>query len=127
MSNQRNGQILGELEKEVMEVVWKSKYPLSVRYVRDIIGKRRQVAYTTIMTIMKRLTDKGVLIRKLKGSSYLYQPKLNRDQFTAKAAHRIFTTAVLNLGEEVASYFIKEIKKLNPKKRRELLKILDGK
>lgn len=127
MSNQRTGRILGELEKEVMEVVWKSKDPLSVRYVRDIIGKRREVAYTTIMTIMTRLTDKGVLIRKLKGTSYLYQPKLSRDQFIAKAAHRIFTTAVSNLGEEVASYFIKEIKKLHPKKRQELIKILDGK
>lgn len=127
MSNRRTGQILGELEKEVMEVIWKSEHPLSVRDVRDVVRNKRQVAYTTIMTIMTRLTDKGVLSRKLKGLSYLYQPKLSRDQFVARAAHRIFTTAVSNLGEGVASYFIKEIKKLNPKKRQELLKILDGK
>lgn len=127
MSNNRTGQILGELEKEIMEFLWETNSSVTVRGVVDKIRKKRKVAYTTIMTIMNRLVDKGILIRKMKGSSYLYQPKVSRDQFVARAAHRIFTTAVSNLGEEVASYFLKEIRKLNPKKRQELLKILDGK
>lgn len=124
MGNKQTGQILGKLEKEIMEFLWDTDSPETVRDVVDTIRKRRKVAYTTIMTIMNRLVDKGVLIRKLSGSSYLYQPKVSRDRFVARAAHRIFATAVSNLGEEVASYFLKEIKKLNPKKRQELLEIL---
>lgn len=127
MSNKRTGQILGELEKEIMEFLWEADSSVTVREVVDRIRQKRQVAYTTIMTIMNRLVDKGILVRKLKGSSYLYQPRVSRDQFIAKAAHRIFSTAVSNLGEGVASYFLKEIQKLGPKKRQELLKILDGK
>ncbi len=127
MSNSSIIKILGELEKEIMDVVWKNSSPVTVREVFERISKKRKIAYTTVMTIMGRLTEKGILVRKLKGSSYLYQPKVSRDQFIARAAHRIFATAVSNLGEEVASYFLKEIKKLNPKKRQKLLKILDGK
>lgn len=127
MRGNHTGKILGELEKEVMEVIWKNEHPVLVREVKEVLESKRKVAYTTIMTIMARLTEKGILIRKLKGTSYLYQPRLNKDQFIARAAHRIFATAVSNLGEEVASYFVKEIKKLGPKKRQELLKVLDGK
>ncbi len=127
MDQESNGKVLGELESDVMQIVWQQKGPISVREVTGILQNTRKIAYTTVMTIMGRLTQKGVLTRKLKGSSYLYLPKVTREQFIAKAAHRIFSTAVSNLGEGVASYFLKEIQKLHPKKRQELLKILDGK
>ena len=122
-----HSQLLGDLEKEIMEIVWQVDRPIAVKEVLDTIKKKRIIAYTTVMTIMSRLVSKGILTRKLQGSSYLYQPKVSREQFIARAAHRIFATAVSNLGEEVASYFLKEIQKLHPKKRQELLKILDGK
>lgn len=118
------GKVLGELEKEVMEIIWRAQKPLSVSNVVKTISKKRKIAYTTVMTIMGRLVDKGILIRKLKGTSYLYQPKESKEKFIAKAAHRIFSTAVSNLGEGVASYFLKEIQKLGPKKRQELLESL---
>lgn len=127
MRGNHTGKILGELEKDVMEIVWQSNHPISVREVREVLSRQRKIAYTTVMTIMGRLAEKGVLTRKLKNSSYLYQPLMSQEKFIAKAAHRIFATAVSDLGEEVASYFLKEIQKLHPKKRQELLKILDGK
>ncbi len=126
MNQANNGKVLGELESDVMQIVWQQKGPISVRTVTEILQNTRKIAYTTVMTIMGRLTKKGVLIRELKGSSYLYLQKVTREQFVAKAVHRIFSTAIANLGEGVASYFLKEIQKLHPKKRRELLKILDG-
>lgn len=124
MNGSQIGRILGELEKDIMEIIWQSNRPISVREVRVELSKKRKIAYTTVMTIMGRLVEKGVLSRRLKGSSYLYHPRLSQEKFIAKAAHRIFSTAVSNLGEGVASYFLKEIQKLGPKKRQELLEIL---
>lgn len=120
-----SGRALGELETKIMEIIWESSNSVSVREVHDYLTTKRRVAYTTVMTIMGRLVDKGLLVRKLQGAGYLYQPKLDRDQFVAKAVHKIFRTSVSTLGEEVATYFAKEIQKLSPKKRQELLKILD--
>ncbi len=125
--NNYSGKVLGNLESEVMDIVWQSHSPISVREVTESLQTKRSIAYTTIMTIMGRLVEKGLLSRRLYGTSYLYQPRLSREKFMAKAVHNIFTTAVSSLGEEVATYFAKEIQRLNPKKRKELLKILNKK
>lgn len=118
------GKVLGELESEIMEIIWHRKGANSVKDVTEVLSKRRQIAYTTVMTIMARLANKGVLIKHLSGTSYLYKPKVSKEQFMAKAVHGIFSLAVSSLGEEVLAHFIKEIQKINPKKRQQLLKIL---
>lgn len=125
MSEKRvNGKVLGELESEIMEIIWSRKGTVSVKSVAGVLGKKRQIAYTTVMTIMARLVNKGVLVRHLSGPSYLYKPKVSKEQFIARAAHSIFSSAVSTLGEEVLTHFIKEIQKISPKKRQQLLKIL---
>ncbi|MCL4387408.1 BlaI/MecI/CopY family transcriptional regulator [Patescibacteria group bacterium] len=119
-----NGKVLGELESEIMEIVWGQKGLIPVKDVTEILSKRRKIAYTTVMTIMARLVNKGVLVRHLSGPSYLYKPKVTKEQFIARAVHTIFSSTVSTLGEEVLAHFIKEIQKISPKKRQELLKIL---
>lgn len=119
-----SGKVLGELESQVMEIIWGQKGAASVKDVADILRKRRKIAYTTVMTIMARLVNKGVLTRRLSGSSYLYKPKVTKEEFTAKAVHGIFSSAVSTLGEEVLTHFVKEIQKISPKKRQALLKML---
>lgn len=118
-------QMLGDLEKEIMEVMWANNQPLTVRIVYEAISKRRKIAYTTVMTIMGRLVKKGTLSRKVESKDYLYQPKVSKDKFIGKAAHRIFSSAVSTFGEEVLTHFMKEIQKLSPQKRQKLLKILN--
>lgn len=120
------GKVLGELETEVMEIIWKVEEPVSVSDVVKVLSKKRKCAYTTVMTIMGRLVDKEVLTRKLHGTSYLYQPKVNREKFVASTVHNIFTTTVSTLGQEVVLHFAKEIQKVSPKKREELLKMLNS-
>ncbi len=120
-----NGKVLGELESEIMEIIWRRQDATSVKDVAEILGKRRKIAYTTVMTIMARLVEKGVLVRHLRGASYLYKPKVTKEQFIARAVHGIFSSAVSTLGEEVLAHFIKEIQKISPKKRQQLLKVLD--
>ena len=121
---QKVGKVLGELESKVMEIIWQSKEPISVRKVTDTLQRKRKIAYTTVMTIMVRLVNKGFLIRNLNGQSYLYKSKTTKEQFIARTVHGIFSSAVSTLGEEVLTHFIKEIRKINPKKRQQLLKIL---
>lgn len=121
---QVTGKVLGELESAIMKIIWVQKSPISVKEVTEILEKRRKIAYTTVMTIMARLVNKGVLVRHLNGQSYLYKPRVSKEQFIAKAVHGIFSSAASTLGEEVFAHFVKEIQKINPKKRQQLLKIL---
>lgn len=122
---QVTGKVLGELESQVMEIIWGQKEPVPVKEVACVLGKSRKIAYTTVMTIMSRLVNKGVLVRHLKGSCYLYKAKRSKEEFIAKAIHGIFSSAVSTLGESVLTHFVKEIEKIDPKKRNELLKMLE--
>ena len=64
---------LGDLEAEIMGVVWE-KGKATVQDVKDALEPRRSLAYTTVMTVMSRLAEKGVLERRKEGRAYYYTP-----------------------------------------------------
>ncbi|MCB0216586.1 MAG: BlaI/MecI/CopY family transcriptional regulator [Chloroflexi bacterium] len=64
--------LLGELEQAVMNAIWQ-RGRASVRDVQSDLAERG-LAYTTIMTVMGRLADKGVLEREKQGRAFVYRP-----------------------------------------------------
>lgn len=68
------GSALGPLEAEVMAVLWSAPEPVSVREVAGRLnaGRGEPLAYTTVMTVLSRLTGKQVVARKRQGRGYLY-------------------------------------------------------
>lgn len=73
----------GELEAAVMDQLWSWSRPTAVREVFDQLSGGRELAYTTIMTVMDRLHSKGLLRRELVSRAYLYEPLVTREQYTA--------------------------------------------
>ena len=75
---------LASLERDCMRTLW----PLgeaSVRQIRDELGARRPRAYTTILTIMDRLAQKGIVTRRKVARAYLYRPNVSAEQARAYA------------------------------------------
>jgi predicted transcriptional regulator len=72
--------VLGDLEAEIMECVWDGG-ETSVRDVHRCLLGRRDIAYTTVMTVMSRLAEKGLLMRRHEGRAYLYRAAASRDEF----------------------------------------------
>jgi predicted transcriptional regulator len=67
--------LLGPLEADVMEALWRAGEPLTVREVLGRLNRGgRKLAYTTVMTVMNRLAEKGALERERRGRGYAYQP-----------------------------------------------------
>jgi len=64
---------LGETEMEVLHHVW-DLGEATVADVRERVLEEREVAYTTIMTVMKKLADKGYLQYHKDGRTYVYAP-----------------------------------------------------
>jgi len=64
---------LGETEMEVLHHVW-DLGEATVADVRERVLEERDVAYTTIMTVMKKLADKGYLQYHKDGRTYVYAP-----------------------------------------------------
>ncbi len=66
-------QKLTDAELEIMHVVWELD-GATVRQVHECLNKRRQLAYTTVMTMMNILEEKGHLTRRKQGRAYRYEP-----------------------------------------------------
>lgn len=64
--------MLTPLELDIMKAVWQQP-SISVKDVQAAIRPTRRLAYTTVMTIMHRLYQKGFLTRKLKARAHLYE------------------------------------------------------
>jgi len=86
---------LHELEAAIMDVVWGRKLSsFAVGDVLAILEKQRDIAYTTVMTTVTRLYDKGLLARERDGKRYLYSPKLTREEFMESTAREVLDEAV---------------------------------
>lgn len=70
--------ILGDLEHAVMDVLWARPAPTPVRDVHEELARGREIAYTTVMTVLDRLAKKGVVDRQLDGRAWLYRPARSR-------------------------------------------------
>lgn len=73
----------GELEAAIMECLWARTQPTSVRDVLGELQTGKQLAYTTVMTVLDNLHRKGVVTREMSGRAWLYQPVHSRDEHTA--------------------------------------------
>ena len=84
----------GELEARVMDVLWDHGAAMTPREVHDLITtSRRPLAYTTVMTILVRLWEKGLLERDPQGRAYAYRPVAGRDEWTAERMHEVLEQA----------------------------------
>ena len=101
---------LGPLEQEVMDCMWREKSN-SVSDIHQCLQNKRKIAYTTVMTIMTRLTEKGFLTRKLKGKAYLYSPKITKEQTAKHVIKNIVNSLVNQYGHEAVTAFTDELKR----------------
>jgi predicted transcriptional regulator len=76
---------LGSLEEPIMLQVWAADFPRTVKRVwTDLKREGATQQYTTVMTTMSRLWEKGMLDRRRSGLAYVYTPRETREQFEAR-------------------------------------------
>jgi len=85
---------LTEQELEIMKVVWELQ-TATVREVYEILLQRRKIAYTTVMTMMNILEEKGYLRKRAEGKAYLYRPTKAKGK-VIKAMVQDFVNRVFN-------------------------------
>jgi BlaI family transcriptional regulator, penicillinase repressor len=82
--------ILTRQELQIMKVVWE-RDAATVKEVCDAISRRKVTAYTTILTLMGILEEKGALVHTRSGRAYIYKPLLTRQQATRNQVHDVLT------------------------------------
>ncbi|MGQ8875502.1 BlaI/MecI/CopY family transcriptional regulator [Paenibacillus sp. TSA_86.1] len=70
----------GPLEAKIMDILW-ARPGSSIREVQTALEQDKDVNFNTVMTVMNRLVDKGLLGKTQKGRTSLYQPVQSREEF----------------------------------------------
>ncbi len=104
---------LGDLECDIMELAWKLANPtVTVREVYDALRKRRDIAYTTVMTTMVRLSEKGLLkIVDKAGLANCYSPENDREEFISNSVDHVLETFFDEFPTECKSFLERYEKK----------------
>ena len=115
---------LHELESEVMDEVWRLG-ETRVRPVLNAINDRsdRARAYTTIMTILCRLQEKGMLTRRRRGKGDLYAAALTREEYAHARAEAQVGALVDEWGDVALVHFAKEMGRLDARRRQQLQRL----
>lgn len=95
--------LLGPLEQDVMDVVWRLR-DVTVRDVHVDLVADREIAYTTVMTTMSRLARKGMLLRDTTDLAYRYRPVVSRDHYARGAVGDVLTWLLERYPEPAVAY-----------------------
>lgn len=116
---------LHELEAEVMDQVWRRDGEVAVRDVMEALnaGARKARAYTTYMTIMGRLHEKGLLTRRREGKTDLYLPAFTREEYANLRAQADVESIVARYGDAAFGHFARQMASLDPDRRQRLQRL----
>lgn len=113
-------QLLGELEAPIMRLMW-VRGSASVREIVEVLeANGRSLAYTTVMTVMARLAEKGLLTRQRSGRMHVYRPTSTQNGFLRQTAAKRVQQLVEDFGDMAMAQFLAEVTDLDPERRRQL-------
>lgn len=74
---------LGSLERAIMDQLWDTGGPQTVRQVHRALSARRELAYSTVMTVLQRLACKSLVVQIRDNRAYQYAPSHGREELVA--------------------------------------------
>ncbi len=114
---------LGETEMEILNIVWELG-EASVADVREKILEYRNVAYTTVMTIMKNLADKEYLKYRKEGLSYIYSAAVQPEQVRYSLINRLVDKVFKGSPKDLVQTLVQN-ENLTEDERKEIKKMID--
>lgn len=97
--------VLGDLEADIMETIW-NRGTVSVREVYEQLRLQREIAYTTVMTIMGRLAEKQLLSKETQGNAYIYSPTLSKSEFSQRVVNDVLDGLLEDFAEPAMSHLV---------------------
>lgn len=113
--------LVGPLEHDVLQVLWERGGDADVATVRAGCNADREaqdaLAYTTIMTVLSRLHDKGLVTRDRAGRGYRYTPRFDPDELVAHLSARDVDHLLERYGEVALARFAEALETADPQLR----------
>lgn len=117
------GSTLTPQELAIMKVVWRLE-KATVREVADALNEQRQVAYTTVMTMMRILEEKGYLRKTVAERAHVYRPVKPRHQVVG-AMVKDFVDRVFDGASDALLVHLARDNRLTEKQRQIVKKLIE--
>jgi predicted transcriptional regulator len=83
----------GELQQEVMRILWAREEPATVDEVRAALPKPKRGAYTTVQTVLNRLAERGLLKRERRGRTIVYGARVSEAAYVSQSLDQLLAGA----------------------------------
>ena len=119
---------LGDLERAIMDVLWDTDTSLTVREVSARLTQarltQRNLAHTTVMTVLDRLAKKGFARRQRDGRAWRYCPAATRETYVTE----LMLTALDQTGDRTAALtrFAQSVSGVEAEVLRDALEVIEG-
>ena len=125
MARKKEGDQLTPLELEIMKVLWETG-PATVQEVQEGLAATRELAYTSVQTMLNVLHRKGKVERELRDRAYLYRPVVSRSEVERTTMSDIIDRLFGGSAESLVLSLV-EARKLTPEKLARLQALVDEK
>jgi predicted transcriptional regulator len=116
--------LLGPLESEVMDIVW-SRGDVTVRDVHQALQAEHPIAYTTVMTTLGRLADKGLVKRDDDQPAHRYSVLITREQYARSTVKSVVDWLVSHFPDPAVAYFVDRVEEEDEQVIMRLRKAID--
>lgn len=99
----------GPLEARIMEILWDGK-ERSIKEVLHQLEADKPINFNTVMTVMKRLTDKGILQKRSHGRLSLFRPVQSKEEFMTEQSKKLTENLLDEFGGVVINHMLDSIK-----------------
>ena len=117
---------LGTLEAEIMNIVWQ-KGEISVQDVRTSLEPNRKLAYTTVMTVMSRLAEKGLLKRTKVGRAYYYSASASQKKLASSMMQSLVSRLYSGAAGSAIAHLLESYEDLSEEDLAHLEKLIEQK
>lgn len=112
--------VLGDLEARVMGVIWSLNRPVPARTVHTRVWREHRVALPTVVTVLNKLVQKGLLLRAKRRELFHYEACMDESEFMAHVSRRV-VEGIVSLGSDaVAASLVDVLAERDPEQLAEL-------
>ena len=115
--------VLGPLGGAIVRIIIQHDAATVAEVVDALAAKGRRPAYTTVMTVMSRLAERGVLSRSKSGRQYVYRPAADEAALLDAMGERAVDDLIGRYGSVALRQFALRLKDVDPALRAQLIKV----
>ncbi|BBI34157.1 BlaI/MecI/CopY family transcriptional regulator [Cohnella abietis] len=101
----------GTLEAKIMELLWEEEIEeMSIKEVQLKLEQDKPLNFNTVMTVMNRLVDKGMLVKRTEARHSLYRPNQSKERFIDEQSKKLTENLYEEFGGLVVNHMIDVLK-----------------